>query len=368
MKTTAKRIGLAIVGAGRVGGFRAEIAARYPSVDWIGIAETHPQRGEALKEKINADFLTNDFRVLLNRPEVTAVIVATSDDQHADPVLLACDRLLPVLVEKPIATNITQSEAILEHIDKTNNEVLVGYTQRFRRRWLTMKEKIHSGALGDVSVVTSRGLMNRLMAIQSYERAGNIAAECSPMVVSGTHVIDLVMWCMQGRTPVECYARSVDKLLGPLYGGVDATVATIVFDDGALYHLSHCWSLPVAWPGAVYSLELSVTGKDGVLTVDDTHRDMVMAVSSPQNEGHTPDNSRLVDFLGSYLPGDVALGEIWGPLREETECWLTHLSLGSPIHAATAREAHNNLLLTKAIDQSALERKPIDVHLLSALG
>ena len=66
-----------------------------------------------------------------------------------------------------------------------------------------------------------------------------------------------------------------------------------------------------------------------------------MAVTSPQLEGHTPDQSRLVDFLESYLPGDIALGELWGPLREETECWLAHLSLGTPIHAATARDAQS---------------------------
>ena len=38
MKKQAKRIGLAIVGAGRVGLIRGEIAARYPQVDWIGLA------------------------------------------------------------------------------------------------------------------------------------------------------------------------------------------------------------------------------------------------------------------------------------------------------------------------------------------
>ncbi len=365
MKSSAKRIGLAIVGGGRVGGFRGEVAARHPAVDWIGIAELHKERGQVVQKKIGADFLTDDFRELLNRPEVTAVIVATDDDCHVEPIMFACERRFAVLAEKPIATEIAQSEAVLQRIEQTGTEVLVGYTQRFRRRWLTLKEKISSGALGDISLISSRGLMNRLMAIQSYKRAGSKAAECSPMVVSGTHVVDLVMWCMAGRKPVECYARSVDKLLGAPYGGVDATVGTIVFDDGALYHLSHCWSLPVSWPGAVYSLELAVTGTDGVITVDDTHRDMVMAVASPQREGHTPDSSRLVDFLGSYLPGDIALGELWGPLREETECWLAYLSLGAPIHAATAKDAHNNLLLTKALDQSAAQKRPIDLKLIS---
>ncbi len=34
----------------------------------------------------------------------------------------------------------------------------------------------------------------------------------------------------------------------------------------------------MTWPGAVYSLEVGIVGTDGVLTIDDTHRDMVLAV------------------------------------------------------------------------------------------
>ena len=68
----AKGIGLAIVGAGRVGLFRGEVAARHPAVDWIGIAEKNPNRGRDVADKIGADFVTADHRELLERPEVTA--------------------------------------------------------------------------------------------------------------------------------------------------------------------------------------------------------------------------------------------------------------------------------------------------------
>ena len=86
-------------------------------------------------------------------------------------------------------------------------------------------------------------------------------------------------------------------MLGPAYGGIDATAGMIMFSDGSVYHLNISWALPVTWPGAVYSLEVGITGTDGVLTIDDTHRDMVLAVSKPQGEGYAPDQTRLVDFL-----------------------------------------------------------------------
>jgi myo-inositol 2-dehydrogenase / D-chiro-inositol 1-dehydrogenase len=100
-----------------------------------------------------------------------------------------------------------------------------------------------------------------------------------------------------------------------------------------------------------------------VLTIDDTHRDMVLAVSQPQAEGYAPDKSRLVDFLGSYPPGDMALGELRGPMREETDSWLGRVSLGLPTQAATAAEAHRNLMLTKALDLSAKLKRPVQLPL-----
>jgi myo-inositol 2-dehydrogenase/D-chiro-inositol 1-dehydrogenase len=42
MKKSAKAVGLAIVGGGRVGLFRGEVAARHPAVEWIGLAEKMP--------------------------------------------------------------------------------------------------------------------------------------------------------------------------------------------------------------------------------------------------------------------------------------------------------------------------------------
>jgi myo-inositol 2-dehydrogenase / D-chiro-inositol 1-dehydrogenase len=172
-----------------------------------------------------------------------------------------------------------------------------------------------------------------------------------------------VMWYLEAKTPVECYARSIDKVLGPTYRGIDATAGMIMFSDGTVYHLNISWALPVTWPGAVYSLEVGINGTEGVLTIDDTHRDMVLAVSAPQEEGYAPDKSRLVDFMGSYPPGDMALGELRGPMRDETESWLNRIALGLPTQAATAAEAHNRLMLTKALDLSARRKQPVKLPL-----
>ncbi|MBV9240139.1 MAG: Gfo/Idh/MocA family oxidoreductase [Xanthobacteraceae bacterium] len=362
MKASAKSIGLAIVGGGRVGLFRGEVAARHPAVGWIGLAEKNPNRAGEVAPRVCADFVTQDHRELLRRPEVTAAIICTDEHLHADPIMAGVEAGVPMLIEKPLATDLAQSARVLRAIEAAGIDAVVGYTQRFRRRWLAAKEKCRTGALGDITLVTSRAFMNRLVAIDNYKRTDD-PASISPLVISGTHALDICMWCLEGKTPVECYARSIDKVLGPRYGGIDATAGMITFSDGTVYHLNISWALPVTWPGAVYSLDVGIVGTTGVLTIDDTHRDIVLAVGKPQQEGYNPDASRLVDFMGSYPPGDMALGELRGPMAEETNSWLSRVSLGLPSPAATVAEAHRNLMLTKALDLSAKRRKPVRLPL-----
>ena len=353
-----KDIGLAIIGGGRVGLFRGEVANRHPAVKWIGLAEKNPNRAGEVASKVGADFVTQSHVELLKRPEVTCAIIATDEHLHVEPILAAAERGIPLLIEKPLATELSESGKVLRAIQEAKIDAVVGYTQRFRRRWLAAKEKVRTGQLGDVTLVTSRAFMNRLVALDNYRRTSD-ASKISPMVISGTHALDIVMWMMEAKRPVEIYARSVDKALGPLCKGIDATAGVITFEDGSLYHSVISWALPVVWPGAVYSLEAGITGTEGVLTIDDTHRDIVLATSRAQGEGYAPDSQRRVDFLGSYPPGDIALGELRGPMREETEQWLNRVSLGLPTQHATAAEAHNRLMLTKAFDKSAKLRKPI---------
>jgi len=134
MRKAPKKIRLAIVGAGRVGLIRGEVASRHPEVEWIGIAEKNPERAKLVGDRIAADFVTSDFRELLTRPEVNAAIVSTDEHLHVDPVLAAVERGIPLLVEKPLATDLAESQRVLDAIETAKVDAVIGYTQRFRRR------------------------------------------------------------------------------------------------------------------------------------------------------------------------------------------------------------------------------------------
>jgi len=357
-------IGLAVIGCGTIGRIRAVLARETPSVGWLGLCDIHEPTANQLAADTDADFVTTDIATLLARPEVTAVIVSTDEGEHVDPLMQSIAYGFPLFIEKPLATDPVESAQILAAIEDKGVDAVVGYTNRFRRRFLAVKERLRQGQIGEVTTVVTRAFMNRMVVyatLSKTERRENL----TPMVVSGTHSLDMSMWLMEGKTPVEVYARSVDTVLGE-WGTKDATLGLFTMDDGALFSMNISWALPSVWPGAVYGLEIGIVGTDGVIDIEDTHRDVIMATEHAQPAGYTsrgfePDAARHVDFLGSYPPGDLMDGMLWGPMREETLTWFNRLAKGFATPHATAREGHSNLLLTMAMDLSSRTGKPVQL-------
>ncbi len=357
-------IGLAVIGCGTIGRIRAVLAREYSGVDWLGLCDVHEPTAKQLAVDTQADFVTTDAAELLARGEVTAVIVATDEREHVDPIMQSVAYGFPMFIEKPLATDPVESAAVLEAIESRGIDAVIGYTQRFRRRFLTVKQRIRDGQLGEVTSVVTRALMNRMVVEATLSKADD-RTNLTPMVVSGTHSLDMSMWLMEGKEPVEVYARSVDKVLGA-WDTFDATFGLFTMDDGTLFSMNISWALPVVWPGAVYGLEIGIVGTKGVIDIEDTHRDVIVASEVPQPAGYRSRGfeapaDRHVDFIGSYPPGDLSDGLLWGPMREETATWFNRLAGGVATPHATAAEGHRNLLLTMAMDYSARLGRPVSL-------
>src|SRR5215204_1966893 len=355
--TPRKQLGLAVVGCGVVGRMRATLAKDYPGIGWIGLSDMNEKVGNKLKDDIKADFFTTDFRALIARPEVDAVIVATSTWSHVEPTLAAVERGVPMLIEKPLATDARESAAVLAAIKQAKVDAVLGYTQRFRRRFLVVKQRVDSGQIGDITAVVTRAFMNR-MAPLGEVRLTRDRRYLTPMVVSGTHSLDMCLWIMGDKTqPAAVYARSTDKMMRE-HGTKDATFGVFTMDNGAIWSMNICWALPKVWPGAVYGLEIGIVGTKGVVDIEDTHRDVVLASEFNQGPAYRPEGlnmeaERHVEFMTSFPLGDIYGGELWGPMREETNSWFSRICLGKHTPHATAAEGHRNLMLTMAMDLSA---------------
>ena len=374
-RTGADQVGLAIVGCGTIGRVRARFAREHPAIGWLGLCDLDQGLLDALGAEVRADYSTVDFRALLARPEIDAVIVATDENEHVEPVLAAARQGHRLFIEKPLATDPVRSEEVLGTIEALGVDAVVGYTQRFRRRFLAARQKLRDGQIGDVTTVVTRAFMNRMVPLATLRRTERREA-LSPMVVSGTHALDVCLWLLGDNQPVEVYARSTDRVLGR-FGTKDATLGVFTLADGAVWSMSINWALPVTWPGAVYGLEIGIVGTSGVIDIEDTHRDVILASQTPQEAGYRPQGfepgaPRYVDFLGSYPPGDLHDGQLWGPMRDETMTWFNRLVTSAATPHATAADGHRNLLLTMAMDLSARlgepVRLPIDAARLAALA
>jgi predicted dehydrogenase len=98
----------------------------------------------------NADKI-QDFRKLLERKEIDAVIVATPDHWHALPTVLACEAGKDVYVEKPLAYSVSEGRAMVKAAQRTGRIVQIGTQQRGGEHYHRAVQMIQKGELGKIS-------------------------------------------------------------------------------------------------------------------------------------------------------------------------------------------------------------------------
>src|SRR5712671_6048857 len=341
-----KQLGIAIVGAGRIGSLRARLAAEYPAVNFIAVSDADPARARDLAQKIGAQFHSGDNLAAISRPEVSAVIVATSEGEHALPVMQALERGKAVLVEKPLALTLAEADRIAAEAEKRKANLHVGYSRRYKDRYLIAKEQVAQGRVGRIVGAAARVYNSRSQAFAMLER--NPGA--TPVVDALTYYVDLLNWLLEGAHVTEVFARGQK---GVLKAAGHGTVASL----GVGY------ALPEKYPALGHAARVEVLGTEGVMILDDDHTDQLMYTEKGVPHVYLPDHSVNMVFLQSGTPGDWALGEFWGPIANETRAWLDHLALGKPCALATAREARRTLEVTLAIERSAASGKPVTLPL-----
>ena len=156
MRRAQGRVGLAVVGCGSIGGLRAVVAAGHPAVDFLALYDVDPTRSRALADQTGADLCAESLDEVLARPEVDAVIVSSTEEAHRAPVLAGLRSGRPVLVEKPIAHDLSEAKDLVQASAAAGDRLWVGYTQRFRRKYLNGKEQILRGHLGDLSGMSAK--------------------------------------------------------------------------------------------------------------------------------------------------------------------------------------------------------------------
>lgn len=356
-----RQIGLAVVGSGKIGTFRARLGSEHPAVRFIAVSDRRPEVAAKLAETVGADLWSADNEAIIGHPEVDAVIVSTSEGQHAEAVIHALELGKPVLVEKPIALTLEDADRIVAAAIEYDTGLHVGYSRRFRRRYHVAKEQIAQGRMGRLLGGAARVYNSRSQALAMLARD----PEATPVVDALTYYVDLMNWFFAGRRLTEVRAigqRGVLEESG--HATDDLTWAMLTYDDGSAINLGVCYALPEKYPALGHAARVELIGTDGVMLLDDDHTDQVMYSDHGVPHSYLPDHVVNAVFLSSGTPGDWALGEFIGPLAAETRAWLDHLVTGRPCNLTTPASARATLEATLAIQQAASTGQTVTLPLV----
>ena len=150
---TNNRRRLAVIGCGNRAGRVFDAFARQNDVQWVGGCEVNDQKLTSFMTPARQTFkldVVKDYRRILDRKDVDAVLIGTPDFAHARITIDALAAGKDVYVEKPATNTIPRLNAMLDAYRKANRVVQVGTQQRSWDHFAEAKKVLQSGVLGPV--------------------------------------------------------------------------------------------------------------------------------------------------------------------------------------------------------------------------
>src|SRR4029453_4641836 len=141
---------------GNRGGRVFDSFARHANVQWIAAAEVNKAKLDPWMNPPRQTFkldIGGDYRRILDRKDVDAVLIATPDHWHSQQTVDAISAGKDVYVEKPASNNIARINAMLDAYKKGKQVVQVGTQQRSWDHFAEAKKILDSGTLGSVTQV-----------------------------------------------------------------------------------------------------------------------------------------------------------------------------------------------------------------------
>ncbi len=313
-------VGVGVLGAtGYIGEpYRAEMR----QCDGVRIIAVCARRKEPLQRAAledGADLATDDWRQVIEHPDVNYVVVGTPDALHYEAVMAAAAAGKHLFCEKPLAMNVGEAREMLQaYLDKETLAHFVPLWTRWSPGFVAAKELIEGGAIGEVKAVIYRWHNPRPADMALTWRDDPTLSSSGTIADVGSHAYDTVRWII-GKdairvlahadtiTPakldfgnvnlteaLECGGQGTDGVSSRKGNTVDYASIAWEFEGGVVGSivLSHA---PFLRRGLVPELELH--GTEASLTVDRFHGKVTIG---------RPDNS--VEVVKEVDPGGFDIG------------------------------------------------------------
>ncbi len=334
---------LAILGAGSrgIGTYGAYLLRRPDLARIVAIADPRDDRLRSAADQhgLMAEQLYPSWESLLKREKaLDAVIIATPDQLHLEPALMAIRRGLSILLEKPICPTEPELRRLRAAARRHHADVMVAHVLRYTPFFTRIKELLDRGVIGTLQGIRHTEQVGYWHFAHSYVRGNwRRGAEASPMILAkACHDLDILRWLVGAR----CIALNSYGRLGHFIAANAPDGATERCDQGCKVERVCPYSaqrvylerLPPGdhWPHKVVSLDtspeaLAAALRDGPYGRCVYHCDNDVAdhqvvnlrfandvVASLTVSGFTRENTRTIHLMGSHgeIGGNFARNEI----------------------------------------------------------
>lgn len=172
------QIQIALIGAGGMGNADADTAITIPGIKLIAACDLYDSRLEQARKKYGPNIFTSrDYKEILNRKDIDAVIIATPDHWHKDIAVDALNSGKSVYIEKPMVQSIGEGPALVEAQKKTNKILQVGSQGMSSLGNEKAKELYESGAIGQLNYVEGFWARNTPGGAWQYDIPADASAQ-----------------------------------------------------------------------------------------------------------------------------------------------------------------------------------------------
>ena len=301
-------LGVAVLGAGRIGKIHARNVAAHPQARLVAVADPVAAAAEPLAEALGATALLDPIAAI-EREDVDAVVIGTPTDTHAPLMLKAVALGKAVLCEKPVDVTLEKSQAAVDEVKRLGGKVMMAFNRRFETSFAAIRQAIEAGEVGEVRQVVISSRDPGMPPPDYVKTSGGIFRDMT------IHDLDMARFLL-GEEPVEVSAiasRIVDPELTAAHEDYDTVMIQMRTASGKQCHINNCRE-------AVYGYDqrVEVFGSTGMLLQDNLRPTTVRRWSADVTDAREP---LLNFFLQRYEQAYAA----------ELDAFLSALAAGAPL-------------------------------------
>jgi myo-inositol 2-dehydrogenase/D-chiro-inositol 1-dehydrogenase len=225
-----KKIKVGVIGTGRIGRLHTEhLAFRIPGAAVVAVSDIVKAAAQKCAVDFSVPTVADDYRQLLDEPEIDAVVICSSTETHAQMIAEAAASGKHIFCEKPIALDLPAIDRALEAVRRAGVKLQIGFNRRFDSNYRRVWELIREGRLGEPHILRITSRDPSPPPIAYVKLSGGIFLD---MMI---HDFDMARYLI-GSEIDEVYtlaAVRVDPAIGQA-GDFDTAVVALKFENGVL--------------------------------------------------------------------------------------------------------------------------------------